>query len=466
MVEPAMQRPVGPLSAAALSFLWPGLGQLATGRRRAAAILAIPAAVVVLAIASRLVGRLDLAAVTMLDPAFSGLVLFAVVVLAGWRSVAVADAWRHGMGQPATRRAKGVLAGLLAAIFLMHGVVGYYTWAFYDAGSRIFTGGNEPNPSPPPVSSTPQVSASPGPPTPSPLPTAPPSDRISFLLTGVDSGRDRNHALTDTMLVVSVSPSKGTVAMLSFPRDIAEFPLYLGGTYPDKLNSLATAARLDPARYPDGPYQTLANQIGYFLGIPVQYSAAINLTGFERMINLVGGVDIVVQRAIADPTYDWFDGTYGFFLSAGRQHLDGRTALAYVRSRKGAGDNDFTRADRQQQLLLALKSKLTSADIIAKLPQILEVAGKTVTTNLPPDRVRDYLELADTIDPANISRYVLGPPYAFHPPTNTTGGVYILRLDQDKVAALSVELFGTDSAFYGTLPTPGPAGSPTPTRAP
>jgi LCP family protein required for cell wall assembly len=444
-----------PAVAAFLSFLWPGLGQLAARRRREAALLAIPPAVLLLFIAARLVGRLDVAAVTILDPAFSGFLLIAVVALAGWRSIAVVDAWRNEVTRPASLRAKQVLAGLLVAIFLSHALVGYYAWAFYDAGSRIF-GVNEPTPSPPAPTPTLDPDATPGPPTPTPLPTPPPSDRISILLTGVDSGHDRNHALTDTMLVISVSPSKGTVAMISFPRDIAQFPLYVGGTYRNKLNSLQTAARNNPTRFPDGPSLTLAKELEFLLGIPIQYTASINLEGFERMVNLVGGVDIVVERRIADASYDWFDGTHGFFLAAGKHHLDGRTALAFVRSRMGAGDNDFTRARRQQQLIVALKDKMTDPGVLAKLPQLLDVASRTVSTNVPPDKARDYVELAGSIDEANISRYVLGPPYAVHPPTNTTGGIYILRLDLAKVAALSVELFGTDSRYFGALPLPTP----------
>lgn len=457
MVHPRpLRRAAGPHAAAALSFIWPGLGQLATGRPREAAILGIPPAVLILLLASRLVGRLDLAAITMLDPTYSGFLFFSVVALAGWRSIAVIDAWRHEVPIPAPLQAKQVLAALLVAIFMSHALVGYYAWAFYDAGSRIFGASTEPTPAPTPTPTL-NPSATPAPPTSTPAPTPPPSDRISILLTGVDSGHDRAHALTDTMLVISVSPSKRTVAMLSFPRDIAQFPLYLGGTYRDKLNSLQTAARNNPTKYPDGPSLTLAKELEFLLGIPIQYTASINLEGFERMVNLVGGVDITVERRIADPSYDWFDGTYGFFLSAGKHHLDGRTALAFARSRMGAGDNDFTRARRQQQLIVALRDRMIDPGVIAKLPQLLDAASRTVTTNVPPEEARDYLELAGSIDEAAISRYVLGPPYAVHPPTNTTGGVYILKLDLDKVAALSVELFGTDSRYFGAVASPSPS---------
>ena len=120
-----------------------------------------------------------------------------------------------------------------------------------------------------------------------------------------------------------------------------------------------STARQNPAKYPDGPMGTLALEIGYLIGEPIHYTAAINLDGFERMINLVGGVDVNVERAISDPVYDWFNNTYGFYLSAGPHHLDGRTALAFVRSRYGAGDNDFTRSSRQQQLLVALRAEMT-----------------------------------------------------------------------------------------------------------
>jgi LCP family protein required for cell wall assembly len=461
--RPGPTRPARPLWAASLSFVWPGLGQLAQRRFAVAALFAIPAVVLIIAIAARLVGRLELAAVTMLDPAFSGFVLVSIVALGLWRVAAIADAWRTGIAKPFSGQARIVLAALVAGVLVMHAGAAYYTWAFYDAGSRIFAG-VDPSPSPGPTVA-PSVGGSPGAseePVPTPIVTYPPSDRISILLLGVDSGHDRDHALTDTMLVASLSPSQGTLTMISFPRDIARVPLYLGGTYNDKLNSLMTAARQNPKRFPDGPAQTLANELGYLLGIPIQYTAAINLDGFERMVNIVGGVDIVNDRQISDPTYDWFDGTFGFYLSAGKHHLNGRNALAYARSRKGAGDNDFTRADRQQEILLALRSKLTKPAALAKLPDLLDAASRSVTTNLPPDKLRSYLEYADEINGAKVQRFVLGPPYAVHPPTNTTGGTYILRLDLDMVRTLSAELFGRDSAYFDQSQAGAPSGSPSP----
>jgi LCP family protein required for cell wall assembly len=238
--------------------------------------------------------------------------------------------------------------------------------------------------------------------------------------------------------------------MLSFPRDISNFALYNGGTYRGKINSLMTFARLHPDQFPDGGLPTLAKEVGYLAGVPIQYFAAINLDGFQRMIDVVGGVDVVNPKRIDDPVYDWFDGTHGFHLAAGRVHLNGKIGLAYVRSRYGAGDNDFTRAARQQQVLSALRKKLTDPSVLARLPELLKAIGSSIRTNYPSDQVRDLADIASKVSDDTTAKKVLGPPYAIHPPTNTTGGTYTLKLDMARIAKLSVDLFGTDSRYAET----------------
>lgn len=430
---------------------------------RRAGGFAIAGLVAVAAVGWPLTGGLTAAAVTLLDPSFGLLAILVVVGLGALRVAATLDAFVGEGGWAAGRVARAVLAAVIVATVAMHALAGYYAWAFWDAGSRIF-GGDDPGgqvaPTPTVPSETPSATETLDPIDVIPTPAATPetrSSRVNILLTGLDSGHDRTHSLSDTLLVVSIDPAGRTVAMVSFPRDISNFPLYDGGTYDGKINSFLTYARRNADRYTDGPMPALASELGFLLGVPVHYTAAVNLEGFESMIDLVGGVDIVNQRRIADPTYDWFDGTYGFYLSAGKHHLDGRTALAYVRSRKGAADNDFTRAARQQELLIALRDRMTDPDILGKLPAILDAAARTVRTNFPPDRLREFLGLAEEIGDDAIRRVVLGPPYAVHPPTDTTGGIYTLRLYMDKVAALSVELFGRDSAYLKeTAPTATP----------
>ena len=177
---------------------------------------------------------------------------------------------------------------------------------------------------------------------------------------GIDSSKTRAHSLTDTLLVVSVDPETRTGAMVSIPRDVGQLPLYAGGTYTGKINSLLSYARRNPKQFPDGATTTLVKEVGHLVGVPVNYYAAVNLDGFVKLVDLVGGVTVDNPRAIDDPRYGgWTDGRpVGFKLAQGQfQNLDAQEALAFVRSRYGAGDSDFSRARRQQLLLLALQRR-------------------------------------------------------------------------------------------------------------
>ena len=439
--------------AAGLSFLFPGLGHAYLGRRRAALGFALPAVVAGVAIGLELLGGLDATLAYVVTPSGSMNVLVLMLLTGAWRVIAMVDVAlvarrRSGLGVPAM----ALTSVLLAVVVVTHGMGAWLAYNVYDAGTRIFVGDvSDSTPSPAPGAST---DASPAPSddfvaTPMATPETAQS-RINILLTGIDSAAGRDHALTDTLLVVSINPVDDSVVMLSMPRDISNFPLYDGRTFTGKINSLMTWARNHPNEFPDGPFPTLIHELGYLIGVPIHYYAAIDLAGFTRMIDEVGGVTVTNERAIDDPRYDWLDGTHGFYLKAGKVTLDGRTALAYVRSRQGAGDSDFTRAARQQQLLVALRAKLVSPDMIPRYPAIIQVAGDTVRTNLPTDRLEEFIALARGVDSSTIKRHVLGPPYAIHPPNSSTGGIYTLNLLMDRMAKLSVELFGSDSRYAGS----------------
>lgn len=446
-----------------LSFLWPGLGQLYQGRRRTAMLYALPVLVAALLVVIQIAGGLEGFVASMLDPTVALTLVILIALLGAWRLISMGDAVLAPRSTHQGRR--GVVYSLFAALAVIvvvsHVWVGSVGWAFYEAGSEIFVGDRGPD-------ATPSVSgASPNPSdnaidfeaTPFPTP-ATASKRITILVTGIDSGHGRDHALTDTIMLVSVDPDTGKVAMLSFPRDVSNFELFGGGVYHGKINSLMTFARLHPDRFPDGGLPTLAKEVGYLAGVPVGYFAAINLEGFQKLIDLVGGVDVDNPNPIDDPVYDWFDGTHGFHLPAGPVHLDGRIGLAYVRSRFGAGDSDFTRAARQQQVLNALRKKLVTPGAIARLPDLIRATGSSVRTNYPVADIGDLLRVATKVSDDAIVKKVLGPPYAVHPPTDTTGGIYTLVLDMDRLAKLSVDLFGTDSRYSPPTANTGSSSAP------
>lgn len=473
MTDPRQSDSRSPAVAAILSFGWPGLGQLYGGRRRVAAFLAVP----VLAVAALLLiaasGGVAVLASRMLVPAFAISVLLLVIALGVWRIAAILDAFR-AVGTPDGRRrpvVRAVVALLIALVVGTHGLIALDSWSFVEASNRIFVGAaSVPTPG---LGETPAPSGTPAPSASDAgaganygggsaiLPPAP-SSRITILLTGIDAFRTRSEALNDTLLVVSFDPVKKTAAMLSVPRDTSDFPLYFGGVFHSKINSLMTWAYLHPDLTPDSPIDTLTKELGFLLGIPVNYYAAIDLAHFEKMVDLVGGVDVNNVKWINDGLYDWLDGSpRGFQLSPGRHHLGGRLALAYVRSRQGVGDSDYTRAARQQEVIVALAKRMASPALIAQLPSLLDAAASAIKTDLPSGRLPDMIQTASGFDLANVTKVVLNAPYNYHPPSSTTGGVWTSRLHMDRIAALSVKLFGTDSRYYTpSAPLPSPSGGP------
>ena len=421
------RRPVSPSLAALLSFLWPGLGQYYARRRRAALLFTLP----VLALAAVTLYEARRGAAVMiarlLDPHVAGAVLVAVVVLGLWRLLAVL----HAYGS-ADVRLKGrftermALAPLVVAIVAMHIVGASYLLSAYQMDVNIFdNGGNGA-----------EMAA-----------VAPTGSRITVLLAGVDQYSTRAQHLYDSLMVVSVDTKAKTIAMVSVPRDSSGYPLYFGGTGHIKINSIPTYVKNGWLDSPDDPLTTLVKEIGYLVGVPINYYGVMDLGAFMKIIDLVGGVDVNNDSAINDPSYDWMDGSpYGFALSAGPHHLNGRNALAYTRSRHGSGNSDYARAARQQEVLASVAHKMATPAMITKLPGLMDAAGSSVNTNFPASQVPDMVEFAQSVPSANYANYVLGPPYSVSTATATAA---TSCLDLGKVAPLSVKLFGTDSRYYG-----------------
>jgi LCP family protein required for cell wall assembly len=444
--------------AAILSFVWPGLGQWFQGRRRLAKVYALPVLPVVLLGLVLLSGGIESAALRLFDPTLAMVLLGLVVLVGVWRLASLGHVVTAAGGPRRVRRLDLLVVVLLGVLVVeTHAIVGNVAWSFYQAGTAIFdSGGPDATPLPPGSTAgteTPQTS---------PLPTpATAQSRINVLLIGIDSSSTRTHALTDTLIVASVDPVSGATSMVSIPRDIAQFPMFDRGTYGGKINSFSNWATDHPELYPEGGVPTLMREVGYLLGIPIHYYASVNLAGFVQVVDALGYVTVNNPRDITDPVYGgWTDGRpIGFFLRAGIHKLDGQEALAYARSRMGAGDNDFTRAARQQQLLSAVRARVADAALLPKLPAILAAVAETLRTNFPPDRLSEMLVLARSVDDSATKRVVLGPPYSIHPDTASTGGIYILRLRLGRVRALSAQLYGQDSAFWSPDASPVPSAS-------
>ncbi|HET8785589.1 MAG TPA: LCP family protein, partial [Candidatus Limnocylindrales bacterium] len=324
------------LLAAGLSALLPGLGQAFNGRRRLTLLFLIPSliigAVVLLVWGTQTPTRI--AAWAVAPTVLGGLLTLNALIL-GWRLLAVGQAFldtrRHG---PTGRLGMIGIVIIAALVVLPHLAVYRYGTAFGDAFARIFQ--------------TPSLASEDGGGPPPPVGPGP-NERLNVLVVGVDAAPGRTSVLTDTMMVVSFDPVGKTASLVSLPRDIVNVPLGNGDEYGPKLNSLMSYADRHPKAFPAGGLATLQGAIGALLGIPIHYHATMEFEGFISMVDAVGGVDVDVAKAIDDPGYDGFgEGKRGWSITAGRHHLDGANALAYARSRKSAGESDFTRAGRQQ----------------------------------------------------------------------------------------------------------------------
>ena len=430
------------LFAAGLSAIVPGLGQAFNRRRRLTALFLIPTLIVVAVAAAVWATQTPtrIAAWAVAPASLAALLTLNVLILA-WRLVAVGQAFldtrRHG---PTGRL--GIIGILVIAflVLLPHLAVYRYGTAFGDAFAQIF---QRPSPAADVGNEAPASGPADG-------------ERLNMLVLGVDAAPGRTTVLTDTMMVVSFDPVGKTASMVSLPRDLVNVPLGGGDDFGPKLNSLLSYADRHPEDFPKGGLRTLQDAIGELLGIPIHYHATMEFEGFIHMVDAVGGVDIAVARPIDDPGYDGFgaDGR-GWSITKGRHHLNGVNALAYARSRKSAGESDFTRAGRQQQIIVALKNAATDGgSVFWELPGLLDAVGDSIRTDLPVERLPQLAVAIDEMGSGGITRTVIR-----HPLVRSVDTRYGSSLQPDLAAIRDVaaKLFPPPGGSPQPWPTPKPS---------
>ncbi len=208
-------------------------------------------------------------------------------------------------------------------------------------------------------------------------------DRINVLLLGIGGPGHEGPLLTDTIILASVKPSTGQIALLSIPRDLAvEIPGY--GTR--KINN-ANAFGKD-IRYPGGGEQLTADLVEKITGQTVHHFVRIDFAGFADIVNNLGGITVSVERSFVDRQYPTANfGVETIRFTAGQQTMDGATALKFVRSRHGSNGegSDFARSRRQQLVLEAIRDKAFSIGTIlnpVKVGAVSSSLGSHTRTNL------------------------------------------------------------------------------------
>ena len=201
------------------------------------------------------------------------------------------------------------------------------------------------------------------------------SGKKNIVVMGCDV-RKGDAGRSDTLFVVMLDKSKKNAALLSVPRDTR---VKIKGHGWDKIN----------AAFAYGGQKLTRETVQDFLGIKINNYVLVDFQGFKGLVDAVGGVDINVEKRMY--YYDPFDG-FEIDLRPGLQHMDGKTAMQYVRYRDEEGD--IGRIRRQQKFLMALYRHIASKNIIAKIPGVSKQIMSMVKTDLS---LKEMVELGNVM---------------------------------------------------------------------
>ena len=220
-------------------------------------------------------------------------------------------------------------------------------------------------------------------------------DKATVMIMGVDERAD-DVGRSDTLMIATLDPDKNQAALLSVPRDTR---VKIKGHGFDKIN----------AAYAYGGRKLTQETIESLLNTHIDHYIKINVHGFTKIIDALGGIDIDVEKRMyyEDPWDD--DGGLYIDLHPGMQHMDGKTAITYVRYRDEEGD--IGRIKRQQNFMKAVMDKLVSPTIIPKLPAIVSAVSDSVETDMSVSEILSFLgTLQDAKDNGLKSEMLPGKP--------------------------------------------------------
>jgi len=239
-------------------------------------------------------------------------------------------------------------------------------------------------------------------------------DRINILLLGIGGKNHDGGLLTDTIILASLKPSEKKVSLLSIPRDLA-VPIENMGWR--KINSVNAYAEMET---PGSGGLAISQTISDIFQIPVDYYLTVDFTGFEKIIDDLGGIKVNVENTFDDYKYpilgnedaDWSQRWEHLHIEKGEQTMDGKLALKYVRSRHALGveGSDFARSRRQQKVLEAVKEKVMSLNILFKptmISKIISDITANYSTNLKIWEMVKLWNLGKDIKSENIQTRVL-----------------------------------------------------------
>jgi LCP family protein required for cell wall assembly len=331
----------------------------------------------------------------------------------------------------------------MACLLLLGGLFIFYPTWLIDLLGRDQPPATIVTPLPPPLatrkatSAAPKASQTPQP----PLPTLPPlpngacggPEQMTVALLGVDD-RSQNYtsaARTDAITLVNINFARHAASLLSFPRDLyVPLPnLENQGISQDRLNTAFEFGEI--YKVPGGGPAEFKSTIEWNFGLRVDRYVMVNFGAFESAVDALGGIDVDVPYEIYDPAYPSENyGTVVFSLPAGRQHMDGRTALRYARTRHQ--DDDYHRVKRQQLVLLAIRDKMFSPQVIPQIPTLIATLGQLARTDLSPTEIASLACIGAQIDRSAINAQTIDGTMVL--PWITPGGAQVSIPNRELIA--------------------------------
>lgn len=259
--------------------------------------------------------------------------------------------------------------------------------------------------------------------TPTATPTPDPLASYSILLLGYGGGNHEGGLLTDSIMLAKIDPRFQEISLISIPRDLwVPMPIN-GDEYVSKKINEAYAIGSDDKKYPNKKYEYTGDAGGgemakkvieNIVGFKIDYFASIDFDGFIKIIDILGGVDINIERAFEDPYYpieelkndicgkneeeikaleatlsgEKLEQQYtcryeNLHFEKGRQHMDGITALKYARSRHATNDGgDFNRSNRQKLVLTAIRDKVINIGFVPKIIPTMQTLTRHIETDI------------------------------------------------------------------------------------
>ncbi len=255
--------------------------------------------------------------------------------------------------------------------------------------------------------------------------------RTNVLAVGIGGGDHDAPDLTDSMIVVSYNHNTKIASMLSIPRDLY---VKIPGYGSSRINKIYE--NLKPEYGSARALEILSDTAEQVSNLDIHYYMKVDFKGFKDVVDILDGIDVDVKETIHDEFYP--NENYGselFHIDAGLQHMDSETALKYARSRHTT--SDFDRAQRQQQLIMAIKEKAEDKKLLTspmKLKKLWDAFNENVETNMAFTKMVSFARIAKNFDTSRMVSKVLRDieivqegGFLYTPEREFYGGAFVLR---------------------------------------